>query len=769
MRFKIGEVEVLFPYPRIYPEQYAYMVGLKKCLDSGRSGLLEMPSGTGKTASLLSLLVAYTQHHGGTRRIIYCSRTLEEVDKALGELKRLMRYRSEVLGHSENFLALGLSARKNMCVLDEVARLPTKAAVDAGCQARTAAFVRARAEAENRRDFEGCRFFEELETHGLIPRIPAGVYTIEDLREYCRVKGLCPYFAARRLLPHANALIYSYYYLLDPKVSRLVSRELSADSIVVFDEAHNIDNVCMEVMTVELTPASLEAATRSLNRLEERVGEIAQNRKDKLVMEYEKLVKGLRDAAPEDALVPNPIPPEEVLAEAIPGNIRRADHFLAFLRRLLEYFKRIIRTTHVITKSTVAFMTDLRLEAFVDRRPLRLCIERLERLVNTLEMTQVDELSAIARVALFASMLACEEQESFMVLFEPRDEVNDTACLQLACLDPTLVMRRIFDRFSSVIITSGTLSPLSIYPRILDFDPAIAISLPNTLPRESILPLVVSHGSDQTPLSSQFAIRNDPSVLRNYGHLLAEAAQMTPDGLVAFFPSYLYMHHIIKAWHEMDMLESIAGNKLLFIETVDQGQTNKILKAFRRACDIGRGAVLLSVARGKVSEGVDFENHYGRAVIMFGVPFQYTESRLLKARLEYARGKFGVSESDYLNFDAMRSAAQCIGRVLRTKQDYGLMILADRRYSSHGKRDKLPAWIAQRIKPGNVDLSVDVLGQIGRHWFREMGHEIGEGVIEQVTWGEQEILSKGDAWVEEVFSGSTLKRDDQLFSSSEIE
>jgi hypothetical protein len=46
---------------------------------------------------------------------------------------------------------------------------------------------------------------------------------------------------------------------------------------------------------------------------------------------------------------------------------------------------------------------------------------------------------------------------------------------------------------------------------------------------------------------------------------------------------------------------------------------------------------LLSVARGKVSEGIDFDHNYGRAVIMFGIPYQYTESRILKARLEFLR------------------------------------------------------------------------------------------------------------------------------------
>ena len=39
----------------------------------------------------------------------------------------------------------------------------------------------------------------------------------------------------------------------------------------------------------------------------------------------------------------------------------------------------------------------------------------------------------------------------------------------------------------------------------------------------------------------------------------------------------------------------------------------------------------------KVSEGVDFDHHLGRAVLMFGIPYVYTQSRILKARLEYLR------------------------------------------------------------------------------------------------------------------------------------
>lgn len=46
-------------------------------------------------------------------------------------------------------------------------------------------------------------------------------------------------------------------------------------------------------------------------------------------------------------------------------------------------------------------------------------------------------------------------------------------------------------------------------------------------------------------------MRNDPAVVRNFGTLLVEYARAVPDGVVAFFPSYLYMESIVSAWNEM--------------------------------------------------------------------------------------------------------------------------------------------------------------------------------------------------------------------------
>ena len=58
------------------------------------------------------------------------------------------------------------------------------------------------------------------------------------------------------------------------------------------------------------------------------------------------------------------------------------------------------------------------------------------------------------------------------------------------CLDPSIAIKPVFERFSSVVITSGTISPLDMYPKMLQFTPVIQESYPMTLTRNSFLPLV---------------------------------------------------------------------------------------------------------------------------------------------------------------------------------------------------------------------------------------------------------------------------------------
>eukprot|EP00245_Coleochaete_scutata_P017081 TRINITY_DN8205_c0_g2_i1.p1 TRINITY_DN8205_c0_g2~~TRINITY_DN8205_c0_g2_i1.p1 ORF type:complete len:139 (+),score=24.66 TRINITY_DN8205_c0_g2_i1:31-417(+) len=109
---------------------------------------------------------------------------------------------------------------------------------------------------------------------------------------------------------------------------------------------------------------------------------------------------------------------------------------------------------------------------------------------------------------------------------------------------------------------------------------------------------------------------------------------------------------------------------------------------------------------------------------MYGVPFQYTLSRILRARLEYLHTTFQIKEGDFLTFDAVRQAAQCLGRVIRSKSDYGMMILADKRYNRPDKRTKLPGWIISNLKDAHLNLSTDMALHIAREFLRRMAQPL---------------------------------------------
>lgn len=129
----------------------------------------------------------------------------------------------------------------------------------------------------------------------------------------------------------------------------------------------------------------------------------------------------------------------------------------------------------------------------------------------------------------------------------------------------------------------------------------------------------------------------------------------------------------------------------------------------------------------------------GRAVIMFGVPFQYTLSHVLRARLEYLQTHYQIREQDFLNFDAIRQASQCVGRVIRSKTDYGLMIFADSRYTRHDKRSKLPKWILQFLSDAYLNLSTDMALQHVRHFLRLMGQPIDQEALQSVLLTLEEV------------------------------
>lgn len=839
MRFNLDGLDVFFPYDYIYREQYDYMLELKRALDDKGHVLLEMPTGTGKTVCLISLITSYQFQHKQTGKLIYCTRTVPEMTKCMEEIKKVIAYRASCIGpEGDNVLALCLSSRRNMCVHDRVMEEGDRDTVDTECRKMTASWVRNRAlnrrgpqqhirleverdpaeqAAEDDAHHELCEYYENYFSDGSHAEIPRGIYSLDDLRTFGKEKRWCPYFMTRHLIHHASILVYNYQYMLDPKVANIVSKELEAESIVVFDEAHNIDNVCIEALSVTLDRRMMDAAQRSIGVLSGHVSKLKAQNDDRLRREAQELVRGLAQQRPTgggaassssgdaasaatvaaagpgqrgdassaqarltaaaDAWLSNPVLSRDLLDEAVPGSIRKAEHFLSFMRQVVQYLRSLLNADapavaaaaaasashppppgnrfnglsgappadegNVYEKTPTSFLHQLQQETGLDRKSLKFTYLRLNLLLRTLEMTSLEDFAALSSVCNFATLVATY-LDGFAIVFERLGRAQHAhllaePLLQLVCLDASIAIAPVFERFRSVVITSGTLSPIDLYPRLLNFRPVVKRSLPMSTFRSCLLPLVVSRGSDQTTLSSSFTQRQDDNVIRNYGQLLLSIVRSVPDGVCGFFTSYSYMEHVIQRWNDMGLLTQILAHKLIYLETKDVVETTFALDNFRRANDCGRGAVFLSIARGKVAEGIDFDRHYGRCVVLFGIPYQYTLSQTLRARLRYLRDRYQIRDHDFLTFDALRQAAQCVGRVLRSKTDYGIVVLADARYGKADKRSRLPLWVQQFLLEHLVHLSADVAVDKLRGFLKDMGQDIETAALRSILLSAHEV------------------------------
>lgn len=133
--------------------------------------------------------------------------------------------------------------------------------------------------------------------------------------------------------------------------------------------------------------------------------------------EYDKLVEGLRNSNdrndPEDDMLANPVLTNDMIEGAIPGNIRKADHFIAFLKRFIEYLKTRMRVLHVVAETPVSFLAHLKEITFIEKRPLQFCAERLTNLIRTLELTNIEEHAALQKIASFGTLVSTYEKGGF--------------------------------------------------------------------------------------------------------------------------------------------------------------------------------------------------------------------------------------------------------------------------------------------------------------------------------------------------------------------
>ncbi|OTF72938.1 hypothetical protein BLA29_011305, partial [Euroglyphus maynei] len=199
----------------------------------------------------------------------------------------------------------------------------------------------------------------------------------------------------------------------------------------------------------------LEKCQSNIATLQETVQQIKDVDEKKLEAEYHKLIEGLHEASvakKTDVFLANPILPSDILNEAIPGNIRTAEHFIRFLKYFLEYMKSRLRIQHVVKESPAAFLKDIFTKMTIERKPLRFCSERLRSLIRTLEVNNITDFTPLTLLCNFATLVSTYLR-GFTIIIEPFDDRTPNVpnpILHFSCLDASLAIKPIFERFQSV-------------------------------------------------------------------------------------------------------------------------------------------------------------------------------------------------------------------------------------------------------------------------------------------------------------------------------
>lgn len=333
--------------------------------------------------------------------------------------------------------------------------------------------------------------------------------------------------------------------------------------------------------------------------------------------------------------------------------------------------------------------------------------------------------------------------------------------LSYLLLSPTHAFSSIATSARAVILAGGTMSPFDDYKSHLF--PYLADSKLTTLSCGHVIPpsnlcvwtLSASKAGDaSSTFEFSFQRRSDKAMVNQLGLAILNMCAVVPDGVVVFFPSYGYLDEVVATWEAKSpgeprsIWERLQDRKAVFRESKG-GSSDEVLDAYSTAI-LGdgstttkpRGALLLSVVGGKMSEGINFSDRLGRAVVIVGLPYPNINSPEWKAKTEYvevatlarltshdhqpapmkreeAAGIAKQTARDFYENACMRAVNQSIGRAIRHKGDYAAIVLCDCRYGTERIRGKLPGWIRGGMRDGSQNGGLPQLMGALSTFFRE--------------------------------------------------
>lgn len=271
--------------------------------------------------------------------------------------------------------------------------------------------------------------------------------------------------------------------------------------------------------------------------------------------------------------------------------------------------------------------------------------------------------------------------------------------LRLYCLDPSPFLQPVLDECAGCVAMSATLQPFEFYQNLLGFDPdrTDTLSLPSPFPKENRLIAVVDH------VDTSYRHRN-----RAYAPIAELIPEILPQGknALVLVPSYAFLK-------ELASRLSVATHQVL-VQQSDDSDANReaLLSSLQNS---HQPVLLMGVLGGAFAEGVDYPGEMLSEVIIVspGLPQVNQERELLKAYFDEKLGK-GFAYA-YL-IPGMTRVIQAAGRLIRSPEDRGVIVLVCRRFLQQPYLFLLPEEWTEG-DPGK--LRIPALPQAIRRFFAE--------------------------------------------------
>ncbi|KAF3320976.1 regulator of telomere elongation helicase 1 [Carex littledalei] len=712
--YNIRGIDVDFPL-QAYDCQIVYMEKVIRSLQEGKNALLESPTGTGKTLSLLCATLAWRKSFGefstnpseekgwgssqpsssqsvsstpsdsqrsGLPVIIYTSRTHSQLKQVIRELKT-SNYRPK--------MAI-LGSREQMCIHDDVRLLRGKAQNHA-CQYMC----------KKRKCRHHPPVSEFVKRHNPLGNEP---FDIEDLVNIGRTKGPCPYYVSRELHKSADILFAPYNYLIDPGNRRSLTGIPWSKAVLIFDEAHNLESICADAASFDLPSTYIASCISEANQCIDLCGKklVTEKSADKQFdPDNYAILKALLTKLEKKV-------GEVVIQSKEQGFTRPGSYIYEFLSDLNITFETANMLMDTIENAAQLLEEGNNAASGAETKP-KGTVCRLETIRDVLNIIFRDGGKSHS---LFYRFHVQESQSNYSESFKG----TTSRTLSWWCFNPGLAMQE-FEKLGvrSIILTSGTLSPLDSFALELNLDFPIRLENPHVIDPDQIWVGVVPTGPSGYPLNSSFRTRDSLEYKQELGNTIVNFARIVPDGLLVFFPSYYMMNQCIECWKSMShacstqastIWERICKHKHPVIEPKQSALFSHAIEDFETKLrdQSTSGAIFLAVCRGKVSEGLDFADQAGRAVVITGMPFSMLTDPKVRLKREYLDQQAfkpktnlkGLTGEEWYVQQAARAVNQAVGRVIRHRNDYGAIIFCDERFVQQGRQEQMSYWLRPHVK-----------------------------------------------------------------------